>query len=320
MSPYSEKKRGRCLVLGGCGFMGSHIVDGLIESGYQVRIFDKVNVDTRNISHLIHSVELMEGDFIDEVALARAVKEIDYIFHFIGTTLPKSSTDNPVYDVQSNVVSTLKLFDLALKEKIKKIIFASSGGTVYGAPQSIPISEDHPTNPTSSYGISKLTIEKYLNLYRITKGLDYLCFRISNPYGERQNPHAIQGAVAVFLGLVMAGKPITIWGNGDITRDYIYVKDVVSVPISALQMKNRWNVFNLGSGNGTTLNELVTIIRDVTQRAIEVNYTEGRAIDVPVNVLDISRAREDFNFAPRVHLREGIRRTWEWLNQSAENK
>jgi UDP-glucose 4-epimerase len=320
MSPYSEKKRGRCLVLGGCGFMGSHIVDGLIESGYQVRIFDKVNVDTRNISHLIHSVELMEGDFIDEVALARAVKEIDYIFHFIGTTLPKSSTDNPVYDVQSNVVSTLKLFDLALKEKIKKIIFASSGGTVYGAPQSIPIPEDHPTNPTSSYGISKLTIEKYLNLYRITKGLDYLCFRISNPYGERQNPHAIQGAVAVFLGLVMAGKPITIWGNGDITRDYIYVKDVVSVPISALQMKNRWNVFNLGSGNGTTLNELVTIIRDVTQRAIEVNYTEGRAIDVPVNVLDISRAREDFNFAPRVHLREGIRRTWEWLNQGAENK
>ncbi|MFH0813333.1 MAG: NAD-dependent epimerase/dehydratase family protein, partial [Pseudomonadota bacterium] len=238
-----------------------------------------------------------------------------YIFHFIGTTLPKTSTDNPVYDIQSNVVSTLNMLELAAKAKIKKIIFASSGGTVYGVPQSIPISEDHPTNPTCSYGISKLTIEKYLELYRRTRGLEYVCFRISNPYGERQNPHSIQGAIAVFLGLVKEGKPIAIWGTGDITRDYIYIKDIIPVFIKALQKENQWNIFNLGSGKGTTLNELVEIIREVTQHNIDVIYSLGRPIDVPVNVLDISRVQKAFGFTPKVQLSDGIRKTWEWLNR-----
>jgi len=312
---YSNRKQEKCLVLGGCGFIGSHIAEGLVESRYKVRIFDKINVDTQNINHIINDIELFEGDFTNEVDVAEAVKGMDYIFHFIGTTLPKTSTDNPVYDVESNVVGTLKLLDAASKEKTKKIIFSSSGGTVYGVPQSIPISENHPTNPTCSYGISKLMIEKYLELYHITRGLDYLCFRISNPYGEKQNSLSIQGAVAVFLGLVKEGKPINIWGTGDITRDYIYIKDIVPILIKALPAKNRWRIFNLGSGKGTTLNELVEIIKEVTQRDIEVTYSQGRPIDVQVNVLDISRVRKEFGFTPKTSIRDGIRNTWEWLNR-----
>jgi len=259
---------------------------------------------------------MMEGDFNNETNVARAIKGIDYIFHFIGTTLPKTSTENPVYDLESNVISTIKLLNLAVQEKIKKIILSSSGGTVYGVPQAIPIAEDHPTNPTSAYGISKLMIEKYLALYHLTKGLDYVIFRIANLYGERQNPHSVQGAIAVFLGLAKEGKPITIWGKGDITRDYIYIKDIVPVLVNAIPIKSRQRLFNLGSGKGTTLNDLITIMQGITGRAVKVTYAEGRVIDVSMNVLDISRAREEFGFSPNTTLVDGVRKTWQWLNQS----
>jgi UDP-glucose 4-epimerase len=289
------------------------VAEALLDADYSVRIFDKTNVSTRNVDHILDHIELFEGDFTNEEAVGAAARDVDYVFHFVGTTLPKTSTDNPVYDVESNIVATLKLLEAAVKHRVRKVIFSSSGGTVYGVPHSIPISEDHPTNPTCSYGITKLAIEKYLELYRRTKGLDYVCFRISNPYGERQNVQSIQGVVAVFLGLVKNGEPLTIWGDGEITRDYIYIKDIVSVLIQALEIKPQWNVFNLGSGQGTTLNELVAAIRDVTKEDVAVTYTEGRDIDVPANVLDISRAHRSFGFAPQTSLSEGIRRTWDWL-------
>ena len=311
-----KKNLGKTLILGGCGFLGSHVAEGLLESGYIVRIFDKVNVDTKNINHIIDDLQMMEGDFTNEKDVARAIKGIDYIFHFIGTTLPKTSTENPVYDLESNVISTLKLLNLAAQEKIKKIILSSSGGTVYGVPQVVPISEDHPTNPTSAYGISKLMIEKYLALYHLIKGLDYVIFRIANLYGERQNPHSVQGAIAVFLGSAKEGKPITIWGKGDITRDYLYIKDSVPVLINAVQTNKQQRVFNLGSGKGTTLDELLAVIKKVTGRTVKVTYTGERAIDVPINVLDISRAREEFGFSPHTTLLNGVRKTWQWLNQS----
>jgi len=311
-----KKNLGKALILGGCGFLGSHVAEGLLESGYTVRIFDKVKVDTKNINHIIDDLQMMEGDFTNEKNVAQAIKGIDYIFHFIGTTLPETSTENPVYDLESNVISTLKLLNLAAQEKIKKIILSSSGGTVYGVPQTIPISEDHPTNPTSAYGISKLMIEKYLALYHLTKGLDHVIFRIANLYGERQNPHSIQGAIAVFLGLAKEEKPITIWGKGDITRDYIYIKDAVPALINAVQTNNQRRVFNLGSGKGTTLNELIAVIKEVTGRAVKVTHTGKRAIDVPINVLDISRAREEFGFLPHTTLLDGVRNTWQWLNRA----
>ena len=312
----SEKNRKKCLVLGGCGFLGSHVAEGLLEAGYRVRIFDKVKVDTKNIAHIIDRSEVVKGDFRNEKDVAQAIKGIDYVFHFIGTTLPQTSTDNPVYDLESNVIATLSLLNFATQEKVRKIIFSSSGGTVYGAPRSLPVSEDHPTNPTCAYGISKLMVEKYLALYHLTRGLDYGVFRIANLYGERQDPHSVQGAVAVFLGLVKQGKPITVWGRGDVTRDYIYVKDIVPVFINALTVKDHHKIYNLGSGTGTTLNELIATIKKVTGRTVKVIHTKKRAIDVPVNVLDITRARSTFAFSPHTSLFEGIQKTWQWLSQS----
>ncbi|HPD60346.1 MAG TPA: NAD-dependent epimerase/dehydratase family protein [Thermodesulfobacteriota bacterium] len=313
----SKKNWGKSLILGGCGFIGSYVAEALLGAGYTVRIFDKIKVNTKNIDHIINDLEMIEGDFNNEKDVARAIKGIDYIFHFIGTTLPKTSTENPIYDLESNVISTLKLLNLAVQEKIKKIIFSSSGGTVYGVPQTLPIVEEHPTNPTSAYGISKLMIEKYLELYHQTKGLDYVIFRIANLYGERQDPRSHQGAVAVFLGLVKEGKPITIWGKGSISRDYIYIKDIIPVLINALVIKIHERIYNLGSGKGTTLNDLIAVIKEVTSRPVTVAYAEERLIDVPINVLDISRAQKQFAFSPHTPLREGVQKTWQWLlNQS----
>lgn len=314
-------KQPRCVVLGGCGFLGSHLAEALLAAGHAVRIFDKTKVDTRNIVHLGNRVELMEGDFANEADLGRAIKGAECLFHLVGTTLPQTSTDNPLYDMESNVLSTLKLLDLAAKEKVKKVIYPSSGGTVYGIARTLPITEDHPTNPLCSYGIAKLTVEKYLEMYRLTRGLEYTCFRISNLYGERQSPHSIQGAIAVFLGLLRQGAPITIWGNGETVRDYLYVGDVVSVLVKALEVESPWRVFNLGSGKGTSLRQLLGILEEATGQEVVVRYAEARRIDVPVNVLDSSRARTAFGFEPVIALPAGVARTWQWMRKGeGQNK
>ena len=276
----------KCLVLGGCGFLGSHLVDGLLSSGYEVVVFDKLGVDIKNIRHSLDKVSLVKGDFVNKNDLEGVVRGIDYIFHFICTTLPQSSTQNPIYDIETNVVSTINLLEMAKSAGVKKIIFASSGGTVYGVPQETPITEDHPTNPICAYGISRLMIEKYLNLYFNLYGLDYISPRFSNVYGERQDPDKAQGAVAAFLGNVNRGEPINIWGNGEVVRDYIYVKDVVKACLKVIESDQPGHhVFNVGSGNGTSLNDLVEILRAVTQKKIEVKYTKAREIDVPMNIL-----------------------------------
>jgi UDP-glucose 4-epimerase len=306
----------RCLVLGGCGFIGSHIVDGLLEKGYKVLIFDKENVNTKNISHNLNNVELIEGDFANENDMRMAIKDIDYIFHFIGTTLPQSSTQNPIYDIESNVISTIKMLEIAKTDNVKKIIFASSGGTIYGIPQQIPISEDHATNPICPYGISKLMIERYLHLYYHLYGLDYVSLRFSNAYGERQDPNGSQGAIAVFLGNIIKGNPINIWGDGKVVRDYIYVRDIVLSCLKAIEMKeNKYHVFNIGSGNGISLNQLIAILKETIRKDIQVRYTVGRKIDVPVNILDVRLARDILGWQPTVSFEGGLRSTLEYFQE-----
>ena len=305
----TEKGKLKCLVLGGCGFIGSHLVDGLLDNGYEVIIFDKENVDTKNIKHNLNKIKLIKGDFANENDITGAIKDIDHIFHFIGTTLPQSSTQNPIYDIESNVISTIKMLEITRSANIKKIIFASSGGTIYGIPRQIPISEDHPTNPICAYGISKLIIEKYLHLYYKLYGLDYVSLRFSNAYGERQDPNGSQGAIAVFLGNIIKGNPINIWGDGKVIRDYIYVKDIVDAAIKAAEIDQMDpHVLNIGSGVGTSLKELIDILSQITKKDIQINYTEKRKIDVPVNILDISIAKKILSWEPKYSLTDGIKK------------
>jgi UDP-glucose 4-epimerase len=240
------------------------------------------------------------------------------VYHFVSTTLPKTSNDDPIYDVRSNLIDTLQLLEACVEAGVRKVIFASSGGTVYGLPQTVPITEEHPTSPITSYGIVKLAVEKYLGLFNHLHGLDYTALRISNPYGSYQDPGGQQGAIVVFLHRLHTGQPITIWGDGRVVRDYLYVADLVDALVLAAEVETHQKVLNVGSGRGTTLNELVAIIAEVTGERPEVEYVPGRALDVPANVLDVARARDELGWSPTTDLTEGIERTWHWIRTLTE--
>jgi UDP-glucose 4-epimerase len=303
----------RCLILGGSGFIGSSICDRFLQRGHQLRVFERPRVEPyRNFSSS-ESVEWLTGDFSNAHDVRSALKGMDAVVHLIGTTLPKTSNDDPIYDVQSNLVATLQLLDAMQTEKVCKILFISSGGTVYGNPQSLPISENHPTNPLTSYGITKLAIEKYLLLYQNLRGLRPIVLRVANPYGERQRIETAQGVVAAFLNRVMEGAPVEIWGSGDVTRDYLHVSDVAEAFALALEYDGPESVFNIGSGNGVSLNDLVTTLGDLLGKEIEVHYKPGRTFDVPINVLDISLARQALGWNPVISLSEGLNRTISWI-------
>lgn len=302
----------RALVLGGNGFVGSHLIDRLLAEGHFVRVFDKYEEHYRNP---LDSVDYMLGDFGNRGLIAEALTGVDTVFHLISTTLPKTSNDDPAFDVMSNVVETLFLLEQCVQKRIRKIVFISSGGTVYGAPTTLPISEDSPTEPLCSYGITKLTIEKYLSLYQHLYGLDYVILRPSNPYGERQNPHGTQGAVSVFLAKVARGEAVEIWGDGEVVRDFIYIADLVDGIYHAAANTSINRIFNLGSGVGHSLNGIIAIIEKITGSRIKVIYKSKRFFDVPTIYLDISRAREELLWRPKTQLVEGMTRTFQFIKE-----
>lgn len=302
-----------CLILGGAGFIGSHLAQDLLAEGHRVTIFDRPNLVLPPELLADQRIEWLEGDFLNEDDLARAVPGAEVIFHLVSATLPKSSNDNPVYDVESNVIGTLRLLNLARTHAVRRVIFASSGGTVYGLPQSLPISESHPTEPLVSYGISKLAIEKYLHLYQALYGIDYCVLRIANPFGERQRVSAAQGAVAVFLHRAINNEVIHIWGDGSVVRDYIYVKDVTSAFLRSLSYQGEQRVFNIGAGQGLSLNDILTAIEKLLGRPVARSYEMGRKFDVPVNVLDITRARELLGWQPEISFHDGLVQTLAWM-------
>jgi UDP-glucose 4-epimerase len=301
------------LVLGGGGFMGSWIVDALLARGATVRIFERPALVRYRMFTPDERIEWCEGDFQSARDVERAIEGIDLVFHLVSTTLPKNSNDDPVFDVSSNVVGTIRLLELAVTHRIGKIVFISSGGTVYGTPKKVPIPETHPTEPLVSYGISKLAIEKYLGLYQTLHGLRYAVLRVANPYGERQRMNAAQGAVAVFLHRALAGQPIEIWGDGSVVRDYIHVSDVVSAFLAAADHPGDAGIFNIGSGTGHSLNELIETMESLLGQPVQRRYLTARPFDVPTSILDIGKAREVLGWSPRVDLRSGLERTIRYL-------
>jgi UDP-glucose 4-epimerase len=303
------------LVLGGNGFIGSHLVDKLLFEGHTVRVFDK---NEEHFRKSLKDVDYHIGEFGNRGLLLEALVGMDVVVHLISTTLPKTSNDDPVFDVQTNIIETLFLLEQCILKSVKKIVFASSGGTVYGIPKNIPVGEENATNPICSYGITKLTIEKYLNLFKRLYNLNYAIIRPSNPFGSRQNPFGIQGVIPVFLGKIIRNETIHIWGNGNVVRDFIYVNDLVDAFYRVITYNTNSNVFNIGSGEGYSLNDLLTIMKNVTGRDLSVEYTKSRTYDVPKIYLDISRARKELNWEPRTTLQEGIKLTWEYITHLSD--
>jgi len=305
----------KCIIYGGGGFIGSHLAETLLDYGYDVTVFDKLNFSRKNISGFIDRIHIIEGDFNNEIDIKSSLKNIDFVFHLVSSTLPAASNDNPVYDAETNLISSLKLFRECIDKGIRKIIFLSSGGTVYGIPSTTPINEDQNTNPICSYGIIKKTIEEYLYMYEKISGLDYFIFRLSNPYGERQNPYAAQGVIPVFINHAINGEKIIIWGNGEVIRDYIYIKDAVKVLADSLKIKSNKRIFNLSSGTGYSLNQIIEFIKKVSGMEIKVDYQTERKIDVPVNILDNSLAMRTFSWKPETKIKEGIEITYKYLKE-----
>lgn len=305
-----------CLVLGGRGFIGLHLVDALLDKGYRVRCFDRPGVMPLGKPYSSDAnFELYEGDFMSVGDVADALGGCDICYHLISTTLPKSSNEDPVFDVESNLLGTVRFLTRALKAGLKKIVFISSGGTVYGIPTQVPISETHSNNPICSYGITKLAIEKYLGLFHQLHGLDYTVLRLANPFGERQQIHASQGAVAVFLGKALKRETIEIWGDGTVVRDYIYIDDVIAALLAVLDYKGPEHIFNIGSGRGLSLNDLLDSIEEVTGRPTLRRYVSGRPFDVPANVLCIERAKQELGWSPHVDFKDGLALFARWLEQ-----
>jgi len=303
-------------VLGGGGFIGSHVVDVLLQQGRDVRVFEKVNLTTKGLPFDQSQVEWVEGDFLNERDLALAVQGCDIVFHMISTTLPKTSNENPLYDIETNVAGSVGLLEIARSCRTKKIVFLSSGGTVYGNPDLDSLSEDTPANPICAYGIGKLSVEKYLGMYYHLYGLDYCILRVSNPYGERQRFWAGQGAVNTFLYKALKGECIEIWGDGLVVRDYIYIGDVAKVMLQAAQYDGPFKVFNIGSGVGKTLNDIIVAIEGCLGKKLKTSYLPGRAFDVTRNVLDITRACSHLGWRVETSLEEGLQRTAVWIQQT----
>lgn len=303
----------RCLILGGSGFLGSHLADALLADGLRIRAFGRSR--DRLPEHLRRSTELefVSGDFTDPRDLETAMDGCQVIFHLVSTSLPKGSNEDPVRDVETNVAGSIRLLDIAVRKGVKQVIFVSSGGTVYGPPQQTPIPETHPTDPITSYGIGKLAVEKYLALYRTLHGLDYRVLRISNLYGERQRTDSAQGAVAVFIDKALRGEEIEIWGDGSVTRDYVYVRDAAQALRAAMAYPGKHRIFNVGSGRGTPINQLLKATEDALKIPLKRRYVPGRTFDVPSNVLDISRARAELRWSPVTSLENGLQLTVEWM-------
>lgn len=306
----------KVLVLGGGGFIGSTICDRLLRDGHHLRIFERPRVDPYRVFLALESVEWIHGEYSSRADLSSAVRGTDAVIHLISTTLPKSSNDDPAWDVESNVIPSLNLLAEMAAHDVEKIVFISSGGTVYGVPQALPIDERHPTDPLCSYGISKLMIEKHLLMQCRLRGMRPVVLRVANPYGERQRLETAQGAVAAFVRKCLSGSPIEVWGDGSIVRDYIHVADVAEAFARALAYEGEHRVFNVSSGIGVSLNELIALISEISGLSPDVSYLKGRPFDVPVSILDNTLAQERLGWSPRIGIRDGLARTIAWFRQA----
>lgn len=297
-----------CLITGGKGFMGSHLVDALINEGWRVKVLDRSNGPEN--SH----AEYFIGSFGDRTLLRTILPGVDVLLHFASTTTPAMAFGRSAFDVESNLIGTLSLLEECLQNGVNSVIFPSSGGTVYGKVLKIPTTERHPTRPISSHGIIKIAIENYIQMLSYEKGLDYTILRIANPYGPRQRPDALQGAVAVFAGKLLRNETIELWGSGNVVRDFIYIEDVVNAVLSALHSKKARNqVINVGSGEGISIRDLLAMIETATGKSARVSWKLARNFDVPANVLSIKKASSKLNWKPNVSLEMGIHKTIPWI-------
>lgn len=309
----------KCLVIGGDGFLGSHVVDDLLDRGFEVSVFDRFHKGRiKNLKHLKGKIKFHKGNFLNKWHLSRALKGVDYVFHFVSLSTPASTANDPHEEIRLNLDGTLQLLDLCVKYGVKKVVYPSSGGAVYGNALEEVASETTQPRPVSPYAVTKLTIEEYLHFYKRQYGLDFVIYRIANPYGERQNPDGIQGAIPIFMKHMIKNEPLSIYGNT--VRDYIYVKDATRFIAESFDQNHKNTTYNVGTGKGVSLFELVLMLSKTTESTPKIKRLERRQFDVQKIVLDIDRAKEEFGFYPVTSLEVGLEKTYGYLKEKYTNE
>ena len=304
----------KALVTGGNGFIGSHLVDSLLASGWDVTVLDLTH---RRFDPVPDGVNFVQGDFSTEYLLRECVADSDVVFHLAWAGIHELSNGDPIADITTNLVCSVRLLEICCAEKVGRVVFLSSGGTVYGTPKKLPIPLDHPLEPITSYGITKLAVEKYLKMYFHLHGLEYAILRPSVPFGPRQNPLAHQGAPAVFLYRVAYGLPITIWGDGETTRDFFYIEDLVRAMLAAASSPLvTYRTFNIGGKEAVSLNQLLYEIEVIVGKKAVVNYADARIFDATHIKLDTHITEEYLQWNSQVPLSEGLSRTWDWMKKN----
>lgn len=297
------------VVIGANGFIGSHLVDGLARAGHRVRAFDRYS--SRNPTFSSEGVEVMVGEFLSRADLESAVAGQDFVFHFLSTTTPATAEADPTLDIRANLAPTIELLEACVAAGVQHVYFASTGGAIYGQQGKEEYAESDPALPVSPYAIGKLAIEQYLRYFRATHDLRATALRISNPYGPRQHPNRKQGLIPIALRQIIAGDPIVRYGSGSMVRDYLYVEDLIDMIIPMVGRTSLHEVYNLGSGSGHSVNEVLDALRRVTGVDFEIAVRDVPPTFVDRVVLDTARYRSEFQVLPSTSLDEGIRRTYE---------
>lgn len=311
----------KVLVTGGAGFIGSHVAEAYLQRGHDVVILDNLSSGKRE--NLPREAEFVELDIRDPAAgdLIRA-RRFDLINHHAAQLDVRVSVADPRLDASINVDGLLNLLEAAREAEVGRFLFVSSGGVVYGEPETRPTDETSPKLPESPYGVSKLAGEQYLYYYSRVHGLEYAALRYSNVYGLRQNPHGEAGVVAIFCSKMLEGRPITIFGDGNQTRDYVFVSDVVAanMSVSDLDLPAPTSLdargFNVGTGGETSVNELAEGLMNVAGRRVDIVRAPGRPGELLHSSLNTAKLRAT-GWRAETSLEEGLRRTWEWMKESA---
>ena len=309
----------KILLLGGAGFIGTNLAIQLAKDpANEITVADRDPLFFQQIENLkLPNVRTAVSDLSPDADYDFLLAGQEIVYHLISTSMPTNSNRHIPEELKANVLLSANLFEACVRQKTKKVVFISSGGTVYGKESACPLGEETPTNPISSYGVQKITIEKLLYLYNYMYDLDYRIIRLANPYGPYQRPNGVLGAVTTFTWKAIRGEQIEVYGDGSVIRDFIYIDDAIRGILKIADGNASEHVFNLGSGQGTSIRQVLETVEEALGVRLNVKYTEARPVDVPVNYLDISRYESAFGPLHPIQLAEGIRKTAEFMRNHA---
>ena len=305
----------KVLVTGGAGFIGSHVVDIFIENGYDVSVVD--NLSTGHRKNVNPKAIFYEVDLADSEALAEVFEKEkpDYVLHIGGQVNVRKSVNDPVGDLKTNILGTLNIVECCRRFAVKKMVYASSSGVVYGEPKKIPVSENDPLNPICPYGASKLSAEFYIKVYAFLYNLDYVILRYSNVYGPRQDPDGEAGVMCIFADKMLKGKEVVIFGDGTQTRDFVYVWDVARANLMAVEKESSSKIFNLGTGTQITINKVYEELSRIIKKPHKKRNDPPIQGEIKNIYSDISLIKKELGWKPEMGLAEGLAKTVEFIKK-----